>query len=90
MPVAVELELSESLDDFIRNEIEEFGLRDEQEYFERLARAEQKKKIQAYYERKLKEAIEQDAWIEATPEFYEKLLEGIKERHRSKQREKLA
>ena len=88
--VELELELEESLDDFIRREMEEFGLRDEREYFEQLARAERKKKTQAYYDRKLKEAIEEDVWIPGTPEFYEKLLEGIKERHRAKQQEKSA
>ena len=90
MSIALELELDASLDEFIRQEIGELGLRGEREYFERLARAEQRKKIHAYYDAKLREAVEQDVWIPATPEFYEKILAGIKERGEAKQREKSA
>jgi len=85
-----ELQLGGSLDDFIRCEIEELGLRDEQEYFERLAQAEHKRKVQAYYDAKLREAIDEDVWIPATPEFYEKLRAGIKERGQARRREKSA
>ena len=80
MSTVLEPELGESLDNFIRCEIEELGLRDEQEYFERLAQAEQKRKVQAYYDAKLREAIDEDVWIPATPDFYENILAGVKER----------
>lgn len=88
MSIALEPELEESLDDFIRHEIAEFGLRDEREYLERLARAEQRKKIQAYYDRKLIEAIEEDVWIPMEEGWTEKMIARMELRHQNKEGKK--
>ncbi len=74
MPTLLEAELAESLDDFIRNEIEELGLHNEREYLERLAKAEQKKKIQAYFDAKIREALEDDVWYTMEDDWAEKMI----------------
>jgi len=79
-----ELELGGTLDDFIRCEIEELGLRDEQEYFERLAQAEHKRKVQANYDAKLREAIDEDVWIPMEEGWAEKKIAQIEQRKEGK------
>ncbi len=89
MSTLLQTELAESLDDFIRNEIEELGLRDEREYLERLAKAEQKKKIQAYFDAKILEALEDDVWYTMEDDWLEKKIAEMDRRIEARKTKKV-
>jgi hypothetical protein len=76
--------LTQTLDEFVKQQVAEQELADETAYFEKLAEAQRQRKIWNYYEQEVLKAIESDTWIEGTLEFWEKLRQGAHERREAR------
>ena len=76
--------LTQTLDEFVAQQVAELELADEAAYFEKLAEAERQRKIWDYYEQEVLKAIESDTWVEGTPEFWEKLRNEAHERREAR------
>ena len=76
--------LTQTLDEFIKQQVAEQELAGEAAYFEQLAEAQRQRKIWDYYEQEVLKAIESDTWIEGTPEFWEKKRREAHERREAR------
>jgi hypothetical protein len=77
--------LTQTVDEFVEQEIAERGFSDKSEYFAKLAEEEHVRKIWAYYEKEVMNAIESDTWIPYTPDFWDKIHEDIEQRLQAQQ-----
>ena len=82
--------LTQTLDEFIEQQIAEQGLADEAEYFAKLAEKERIQAIRDYYERECLKAVESDTWIPYTPDFFDKIDEEIRQELQAQQAVKTA
>jgi len=76
--------LTQTLDEFVKQQVAEQELADEAAYFEKLAEAQRQQKIWDYYEQEVLKALESDTWIEGTPEFWDKIRQKAQERREAR------
>ena len=72
--------LTQTLDEFVKQQIAEQELADEAAYFEKLAEAQRQRKIWDYYEQEVMKALESGEPIPLTPEYWNEFLRQRKER----------
>jgi methionyl-tRNA formyltransferase len=75
--------LTQTLDEFVKQQIAEQGFADEAEYFAKLAEEEHKRKIWEYYEQEVLRGLESGPPIPLTPEYWSDFLSKHEERKRS-------
>ena len=78
--------LTQSLDEFVKQEIVEQGFSGESEYYEKLAEAEHRQRIWDYYEQEVKRGLESGPPIPDSPEFWDGIREEVRQRVQSKKR----
>ena len=81
-PVAAPI-LTQTLDEFVKQQIAEQGCADEAEYFAKLAEEEHKRKIWEYYEQEVLRGLESGQPIPLTPEYWSDFLRKREERRNS-------
>ena len=89
-PPTVPRILTQTLNEFVEQQVAEEGCADETAYFAKLAEAEHKRKIRDYYEREVMKAIESDTWVPYTPDFFDKIRAKVEQRLQAKQAGKSA
>jgi methionyl-tRNA formyltransferase len=72
--------LTQTLDEFVAQQVAEQELPDEAAYFEKLAEAERQRKIWDYYEREVLRGLESGEPIPLTPEYWSEFLRKREER----------
>ena len=80
----------EPLSDFVKQQVVELGLENEQEYYEGLALAEQQRKTVEFYEREIQKGLDSlndGPFIQITPEYWEKMDQEIERRYLARQKE---
>jgi len=82
--------LTQTLDEFVKQQVAEQELADETAYFEQLAEAQRQRKIWDYYEQEVMKALESDTWIPYTPDFWDKIRANVEQRLQEKQTGKTA
>ena len=78
--------LSESLHQFVAEQVAEKGLDHSDQYFAQLIEAEQRKNFDDYYMEKVQEAIDQNEWI-AEKEFWQLVDEDTHTRRNARKLE---
>jgi len=89
-PPTVPRILTQTLDEFVEQQVVEEGCADESEYFAKLAEAERQRKITAYYEREIQRGLDSGPPIPLTPEFWDKLDAEIERAYHERRKEKSA
>ena len=90
--------LTQTLDEFVAQQVAEQELADETAYFEKLAETERQRKIWDYYEQEVLHYYEQEVLrglnsgqsIPLTPDFWDDIREEVQQRLRTQQTEKTA
>jgi len=72
--------LTQTLDEFVKQQVAEQELADETAYFEQLAEAQRQRKIWDYYEQEVLKALESGEPIPLTPEYWSEFLRQRKEK----------
>jgi hypothetical protein len=72
--------LTQTLNEFVQQQVVEQELADEAAYFEKLAEAERQRKIWDYYEQEVLRGLESGEPIPLTPEFWSEFLRKREER----------
>jgi len=78
--------LTQTLSEFVEQQITEQGLADETEYFAKLAEDERQRRITAYYEREIQKGLESGPPIPVTPEFWDELNAEIEQAYHEKRK----
>jgi len=78
--------LTQSLDEFVKQEIIERGFCGESEYYEKLAETEHRQRIGDYYEQEVKRSLESGPPISDSPEFWDGIREEVRQRVQLKKR----
>ncbi len=76
--------LTQTLDEFVKQQVAEQGCSDEAEYFKKLAEAERQQKIWDYYEEEVIRGLESGPPIPLTQEFWDGFLREREERRNAK------
>jgi hypothetical protein len=79
-PTNVPAILTQTLDEFVKQQVAEQELPDETAYYEKLAEAERQRKIWDYYEQKVLRGLESGEPIPLTPEYWSEFLRKREER----------
>ena len=79
----VQITIPEPLQQFVISRIAELGLDCPEQYFEKLLEADQHRKIDDYYMKKVREAIDHDEWVVAD-EFWKQIDENTRSRRNSR------
>jgi hypothetical protein len=82
--------LTQTLDEFVKQQVAERELADETAYFEKLAEAEQQRKIWDYYEQEVLRGLNSGSPIPLTPDFWDEIREEVKQRLQAQQAEETA
>jgi len=77
--------LTQTLDEFVAQQVAEQELADETAYFEKLAETERQRKIWDYYEQEVLKALDDDKWIPYTPDLLDKIREEVRQRLQTQQ-----
>jgi len=78
--------LTQTLGEFVDQQVTEQGLADESEYFAKLAEEDRQRRITAYYEREIQKGLESGPPIPVTPEFWDELNTEIEHAYHEKRK----
>ena len=79
-PPSVPRILTQTLDEFVEQQVVEEGCVDESAYFAKLAEAERQRKIWDYYEQEVTRGLASGPSIPLTPEYWNEFLRKREER----------
>jgi len=82
--------LTQTLDEFVAQQVAEQELADETAYFEKLAETERQRKIWDYYEQEVLRGLNSGPSIPLTPDFWDDIQAEVQQRLRTQQAEKTA
>ena len=81
-----QINLSESLQQFVAGRVAELGLDRVDQYFEQLLEEERKRKLEEYYYEKCLEGLASGQSIPITPDYWDKFKEGIRQRYEERRK----
>jgi len=90
LPSNVPVILTQTLNEFVAQQVAEHELADETAYFEKLAEAEHQRKIRDYYEQEVLRGLNSGPSIPFTPDFWDNIREEVAQRLQAQQVEKTA
>ena len=83
---AFQIDISESLQQFVAGQVAELGLDRPDQYFEQLLEEERRKKLEEYYLEKCREGLASGPSIPITPGYWDELADRIEQRVNERKR----